>query len=121
MILAMIFSLLMSSEEVPSSSYKTGTSALPNGTFPWNQPSFRQGHGLPWDWTHEPLKYPKACPSGEHTKSRYALEEPPPDPKCYAMHCFGTYFTHFGWQLKKYDPATIVCCFTPIGDSTHVL
>ena len=25
---------------------------------------------------------------------RYALEERPPDPKCYAMRCFGTYFTH---------------------------
>ena len=29
-----------------------------------------------------------------YTRNRYALEQPPPDPKCYAMQCFGTYFTH---------------------------
>ena len=26
----------------------------------------------------------------------------------------------FGWQLKKCHPAAIRCCFTAIGDSTHV-
>ena len=51
------------------------------------------------------------------------------------MECFRTYFTHvesvimflleewlndFGWQLKKCHPAAIRCCFTAIGDSTHV-
>ena len=36
------------------------------------------------------------------------------------MFLLEEWLNDFGWQLKKCHPAAIRCCFTAIGDSTHV-